>query len=104
MFFFQNMSHKAFRWLAPFALGVLWIASALSDQPYARVLFILQCAFYACAAAGFWYGRAHRMPKVLNIPAYFVTVNLACLLAWFSVFKKYAIWTPPTRALGPEIR
>jgi poly-beta-1,6-N-acetyl-D-glucosamine synthase len=101
-FFFQNVSHKIFRWLQPFALIVLWIASGFSAQSWARVLFYAQCLFYAVAVLGMLYARRRKLPKRLSIPAYFVTVNLAGLTAWARLLKDYTVWTPPAREDEPS--
>lgn len=97
-FFFQNVSHKLFRWLVPFALFILWAASGLSQSRPMKILFALQCLFYALAVAGIVYERRRKAPKWLSIPAYFTTVNLAGLFAWGGLLRDYAVWTPPTRS------
>ncbi len=96
MFVFQNVSHKLFRWLVPFALVTLWAASAFDASSGGRAFFAVQCLFYACAAAGSLLG-GRRAPRLLAIPAYFSTVNLSALAAWFSLFRNYTVWNPPVR-------
>jgi len=96
-FFFQNVSHKLFRWLVPFALLALLISSALSSHAWARALLALQVLFYALAAAGSAWGNQRKAPKILCIPAYFTAMNLAGLLAWGMLWRDYSFWTPPGR-------
>jgi biofilm PGA synthesis N-glycosyltransferase PgaC len=97
LFFFQNVSHKIFRWLVPFALLLLWSASGQSEVPLVQALFYAQCVFYGCAGLGVLIGRNRKAPALLAIPAYFVTVNLAGLSAWASLSEDYSTWTPPLR-------
>lgn len=97
VFVLQNLSHKVFRWLVPFALVLLVIASALSPDPAMHVFLGLQILFYGLALLGLWRGRQRKTAWLLSIPAYFTTVNAAGLLAWFMAFKNYTLWKPPER-------
>ncbi len=102
-FFFQNVSHKLFRWLVPFALLLFWAASAASPQPWARALFWGQNLFYATAFAGMLCERRFKVSRLVAIPAYFVTVNLSGLLAWTFLFRDYTLWNPPVRGDNPPL-
>jgi cellulose synthase/poly-beta-1,6-N-acetylglucosamine synthase-like glycosyltransferase len=97
LFVFQNASHKLFRWLVPFALLVMAAACFKSTRPGAHVLLGLQSFFYALATIGILWGKKRKAPWFLSIPAYFLTVNLAGLLAWGMLFKNYTLWKPPDR-------
>jgi hypothetical protein len=97
VFFFQNVSHKIFRWLVPVALITMWIGSSFDPSQVAKNFFLAQCDFYALAGIGWLWSYWRHPPKILSIPAYFVTVNAAGLLAWFAAFRDYSTWTPPGR-------
>jgi len=100
-FFFQNVSHKLFRWMVPFALILMWVASAFSPSLWGHAFFVAQSVFYACAAFGALVRSRHRAPWLLAIPAYFVAVNMGGLAAWFNLFRNYTVWSPPVR--DPDI-
>ncbi|OGS17569.1 MAG: hypothetical protein A2219_01315 [Elusimicrobia bacterium RIFOXYA2_FULL_50_26] len=97
-FFFQNISHRLFRWLVPFFLVILFIASSKSNNQLIRVLFYMQVNFYLAAILGFFmkYFKINSV-KLLSIPLYFTIVNAAALFSWFLLFKKFKIWMPPKR-------
>jgi poly-beta-1,6-N-acetyl-D-glucosamine synthase len=103
-FFFQNVSHKVCRWLVPFALLLLWGASAWSRTGWVHALFIAQCVFYGCALIGMAIGKQRRAPRFFSIPAYFTTVNLAGFLAWFFLLHDYTVWSPPARDTAADSR
>lgn len=102
--FFQNLSHRLFRWWVPFFLILLLVCSALGGHPIERALFGAQCLFYALAYVGYKLKQIHKCPMMLSIPAYFSTVNLAALCAWFLMFKKYAVWQPPSREKSSSLK
>lgn len=90
-FCFQNISHRLARWMVPFPLALFLVASFFAGGELYRALFFGQCAFYTLAAAGIRWGHAWRF-RLLNIPAYFVAVNGAALLAWFSAGHSWSVW------------
>ena len=88
---FQLLSHKIMRWAIPFFLVVLfvsniWLAGA---SLFYGILFGAQVVFYAAALAGFLAERRQSVPKLLSIPLYFVTVNVAAVVALFRVCRGY---------------
>lgn len=100
MFGWQLFSHKLCRWLVPFAMIALLVAnSALLDEPFYRVTFFLQLAFYAAAALTFLNDRLRQF-KPLKLARFFLLGNAATLLAWarFMSGEKYITWTPTRRA------
>lgn len=92
---FQTVSHKLLRWFGPFLLIALLVSSAFSDGRLERSVFHLQVAFYGLALLGF-VSKRFKM-KLTSVPLYFTTVNLAALVAWGLVFKKYGVWEPTRR-------
>jgi cellulose synthase/poly-beta-1,6-N-acetylglucosamine synthase-like glycosyltransferase len=86
---FQLISHKWMRWLVPvFALvALLANAALLGTSAFYNVTFALQLAFYSIALLAFLLEGRVRFPKLLGVPLYFVTVNLASVAAMRRVFK-----------------
>ena len=85
---FQLISHKWLRWLVPvFAVVALIANAALLGRPFYNVTFALQLAFYGFALLAYLLERRVRFPKLLGVPLYFVTVNLASLTAMRRVSK-----------------
>ena len=86
---FQLISHKWMRWLVPVFAAVALLANAvlLGDNIFYNVTFALQLAFYSIALLAFLLEGRVRFPKLLGVPLYFVTVNLASVSAMRRVFK-----------------
>jgi cellulose synthase/poly-beta-1,6-N-acetylglucosamine synthase-like glycosyltransferase len=86
---FQLISHKWMRWLVPVFAAVALLANAalLGESVFYNVTFALQLAFYAIALLAFLLEGRVRFPKLLGVPLYFVTVNLASISAMRRVFK-----------------
>lgn len=86
---FQLISHKWMRWLVPVFAVVALLANAalLGENVFYNVTFALQLAFYSIALLAFLLEGRVRFPKLLGVPLYFVTVNLASVSAMRRVFK-----------------
>ena len=111
----QLLSHKVLRWLVPLFLMMLLIGSvALRTQPFYRVFFVLQCAFYAFVLLTLFV-PLHRVWKPLGLPLYFCTLNAAafcsllelvrgrkCLFPWQRAHRviRLAIVSLPSWLLG----
>jgi glycosyltransferase involved in cell wall biosynthesis len=99
-FAYQYFCHKLLRWLVPFFAILILISNLfLAFQgSFFYVLLLAQVSFYAIGA---WYLHQQTTPSfyVLNIPVYFVTVNLAILAAWsrFVRGQRVMMWTPTQR-------
>jgi cellulose synthase/poly-beta-1,6-N-acetylglucosamine synthase-like glycosyltransferase len=92
---FQIVSHRLLRWGIPFFLIAALVANAfLLDAPFYRLTFALQVAFYGGALAALVLDRWHIRPRGLFVPLYFCLVNLAPLLAVWSLLKgeKKIVW------------
>jgi len=91
---FQLLSHKVLRWLVSFFLILLFMSNGVlaTRQPY-LALFALQILFYMLAVLS-RVVPVHRHMKLLGIPLYFCTVNVAALFSIFEVFRgrKYTVW------------
>jgi cellulose synthase/poly-beta-1,6-N-acetylglucosamine synthase-like glycosyltransferase len=90
----QLTSHKVLRWLVPLFLIALFVSNAvLAGQPVYRFVFALQLVFYLFALFSTRV-PVHRYFKLLSLPLYFCTLNLAALLSIIAVFRgrKYVVW------------
>ena len=78
---FQFVSHRVLRWtLTPFAmLALIPLNIALTWYRCGiiyNIILVLQIAFYLLAIAGHMFSRMGHPNKMLNIPGYFVFMNL----------------------------
>ena len=92
---FQLISHRLLRWGIPFLLILAFVANAfLLDDWFYRLTFALQVAFYGAALVGLVLDRVGIRPRGAFIPLYFCLVNLAPLLALWSLLKgeKKIVW------------
>jgi cellulose synthase/poly-beta-1,6-N-acetylglucosamine synthase-like glycosyltransferase len=91
---FQLFSHKILRWLVAFFLLTLLLSNAfLLDRLLFRVSFVCQIVFYLLALIAFVI-PLHRKWKLLGVPLYFCTLNLAAFVSVIQVSRgeKYAVW------------
>lgn len=87
---FQLFSHKVMRWCVPLFAVVLLAANAfLLGHWFYNTVFVLQLLFYGAAVVAYLMERAHVTFKPLTIPLYFVTVNLAAVVAMIRVWRGY---------------
>ena len=85
---FQLFSHKVSRWFIPAFLMVALVSNLfLVGVPFYNATLALQLAFYALALIGFVAEKRNILPKPLTIPLYFVTVNLAAVVAMYRILK-----------------
>lgn len=92
---FQIVSHRLLRWSIPFLLVGAFVANAfLLDAPFYRLTFAAQVAFYGGALTALVLDRWHIRPRGLFVPLYFCLVNLAPLIAVWSLLKgeKKIVW------------
>jgi cellulose synthase/poly-beta-1,6-N-acetylglucosamine synthase-like glycosyltransferase len=84
---FTFWSHKIYRWLCPLLMvGALVTNISLAWQPGYLTLLLGQVAFYLIAAVGLGWLTGSRMPRVLRLPAMFVSMNAALLVGlWRSL-------------------
>jgi hypothetical protein len=101
-FAWMLFSHKVCRWLVPWA-GVVALAAlaALSlTMPWARWPLAGAALLLIAAAAGWVWPERRTAPKLLAIPAYLVSGNVAALLASIGAVRgaRHATWEPTRRA------
>lgn len=81
---YEVISHKLFRWLAPFFLaGILFLNLFLLNLMAYRIFFILQMIFYTAVLLGYMLEK-RKIASPLSYLYYFVAVNLAAV---FGLFK-----------------
>ena len=86
---FDFLSHKVCRIIAPFALCVMLAANmSLETLPY-RILLALQLAFYGAAGLGAVLATKGRVPRALSAPYTFFMLNLAAAVALFRLLAGY---------------
>jgi hypothetical protein len=100
LFSYQYFSHKLLRWLVPLFLfsaimSNLWLS--MGSATYC-VLLCFQVALYGIAVAC-WFAKTPPTHTALKLPLYFVAVNLAILVAWWSFAKgkRTVMWAPSER-------
>jgi cellulose synthase/poly-beta-1,6-N-acetylglucosamine synthase-like glycosyltransferase len=94
----QLLSHKVMRYLVPFFLMGLFVASAVlapGSLAY-RLAFAAQAAGYACPALAWVLDRVGIRSRLLALPQYFMLTNLASLIACYQFLRgeRYARWEP----------
>ncbi len=91
---FQLLSHKVLRWFVPFYLLGLLVGNALLVYDLSfKIMFGLQLAFYLSALLALVI-PLHRISKVLGIPLYFCTINIAAFVSVIELLRgrKYVVW------------
>jgi len=85
---FQLFSHKVLRWFIPFFMVVALISNLfLADMSFYRMTLLLQLAFYFFAASGLAAEKFGIQVRLLSVPLYFMTVNMASVVAMHRVWK-----------------
>lgn len=85
---FQLFSHKVLRWLVPVFLAVALVSNLLlAGDWFYNTTLALQIVFYALALIGFVAEKRNILAKPLTIPLYFVTVNLAAVVAMYRIWQ-----------------
>lgn len=100
LFSYQFFCHKLLRWLVPIFLIIAFYSNVMLmfASPLYFSLIILQLLFYGLAACGKWKG-ASWIGCLTRIPAFFVTVNVAILVAWLRFLRgeRITMWAPSKR-------
>lgn len=99
-FAFKFASHKILRWLMPlFLIALLSISTLRFDEwPYA-LLLVAQILFYGVASVGALVPSVRQASKLVYIPFYFTTMNLAAFvgLARFLRGRQSVLWSKAAR-------
>ncbi len=87
---FQLLSHKVLRWFIPVFMMIALVSNLfLLGIPFYNLTLALQLAFYALALIGYVAEPRNLLAKPLTIPLYFVTVNLASVVAMYRIWRGY---------------
>jgi poly-beta-1,6-N-acetyl-D-glucosamine synthase len=79
---FEFISHKLLRLLIPFALAAALVSSWLVNEPFYRILGVLQLVFYAISILGFARLGWSPLTKVADAALTFVVLNAAAVVAF----------------------
>lgn len=93
---FHLFSRKILRWLIAIpAAGLLVSSLVLVEQPWFRLLFVLQLLFYLVAAAGYFFDRRGYSGGLVALPFYFCLVNFASLVGLIRAVRgeQIAVWS-----------
>jgi len=74
------VSHKVLRWMTPFFLIALLISTGLLAGSLARILLLLQMAFYAAALLGYASRGRAEVGGILRMPYGFCLASASFLL------------------------
>lgn len=78
------VSHKLLRWFAPHLMIVAFFSNAVivMQSVWYAGLMASQIAFYGLATAGYALDRRGRVPAILRLPWFFVSMNIALLVGF----------------------
>jgi len=87
------ISHKLFRLWVPFALAVLFMASAFLKSTFYQAALIAQLVFYGLSILAVWRTKLGLITRLADVSLAFVLMNTAAAVAlvWFLAGKK-EIW------------
>jgi cellulose synthase/poly-beta-1,6-N-acetylglucosamine synthase-like glycosyltransferase len=101
VFAWMLWSHKALRWLVPWAIVVaaLAIVAAAFTSPMARLLAVPVVLVPLAGWIG-WLLPEDRLPRLLALPAYLTSGTVAALNAWMRALsgELNPVWEPTRRA------
>lgn len=106
----QLLSHKVMRYMVPFLLIAVLIASGALVAASASLIysgaFLAQLGFYLAAFSAWALERAGARSRLLALPQYFVLANVASLLACYKFIRgeRYARWEPIREGLPTVTR
>jgi hypothetical protein len=91
---FQLFSHKLLRWSVPLLLAAVFLANLMLVRHLLFELTLaLQVAFYGCALLTLQV-PLHKRWKLLGVPLYFCTLNLAALFGLIEILRgnRHTVW------------
>lgn len=93
---FMLISHKIIKWIFPiFSLGLLISSFMLASTLIYQIFLAGQILFYLIGFIGYFLDNAgYKLTKLVKIPAYIVTMNIAAVNGFFKFLmgKQYATW------------
>ena len=107
LFAWMLWSHKLCRWLAPWALLLAAIAlvALAASHWWAWAALVVGGAAVLAAAIGWMWPDGRALPRLIALPTYAVSSNIAALQAWLRALSGdgTALWEP-TRRGQPKAR
>lgn len=112
----QLISHKLLRLVVPYLLVLAFVANALLAERLYRITFLTQIILYGLGIAGLILPRSLGQIRLLALPATFLWLNLAAVVAAFRYLggQRHDLWHPasphepqyviPSEAAYPEVR
>lgn len=101
IFAFELLSHKLARWLVPFFLCLMLVASAVlaAYSSFHLMALVAQLAFYATAIVGLTRVRPFASSLAARLALYLAVANVAALWAWFKYLSgvRQEVWSPSRR-------
>ena len=94
MVWFEFISHKVCKWMAPFAMLYIFVANLfLLDTMLYVCMLVVQSVFYLMALAGYFV-KPLRKNHLIYIPYYFCVVNLAAFVGFYRYLLRgqQALW------------
>ncbi len=87
--FFQYLSHRVLRWLAPlFMIAALVSNAALCSLPFYRWTLAAQALFYLAGVAGYFLARRGLHWRPLQMIFYFCFTNAAALVGFYRYLSR----------------
>jgi cellulose synthase/poly-beta-1,6-N-acetylglucosamine synthase-like glycosyltransferase len=103
LFAWMLWSHKTCRWLAPWTLlpGVAALGALAPRHWWAAATLALGGAAALVTAIGWLWPQDRPLPRLVALPAYAVSGNIAALQAWMIALGKQgtALWEPTRRGV-----
>ncbi len=95
--FFDFLSHKVCRLVAPFAILAIFLANLAMAAEFYRVILILQVVFYMMALLGAGLASRGSVPRLLSAPYTFLMMNAAATVALFKLVAgtQTHLWEKP---------
>jgi len=104
VFAWMLFSHKVCRWLVPWAgvLALIALGGLSWTTPWARLPLVGAAVLLVAAAVGWAWPEQHAAPRLVAIPAYLISGNIAALLASIAVVRgqRHATWEPTRRGVA----
>jgi hypothetical protein len=92
----QFISHKVLRLVAPYALMCAFVTSALAPSPFYRAAFLLQALVYGLGAVGLVYQGQGVGRRLFAVPRTFIMLNLAAVagVCRYAKGQGLLLWRP----------
>jgi glycosyltransferase involved in cell wall biosynthesis len=107
VFAWMLWSHKLCRWLVPWALLLAGAALTALAVRYWWAAAALAAGLVAAlvAVVGWRWPEGRRLPRLIALPTYAVTGNVAALQAWLTALRGKAtpVWEPTRRGLHRDM-